>query len=99
MLDAKEVLYRALSHKPGSGVKLCFIHPAERDRFRWRCYAAMSAEVRASKRELEPSDPEWGTHPWQEISVLRQGKLDLWIGRALDNEVQIVEGVPREAED
>ncbi len=94
MLEPRELLYRVLGFDPGKGIRLSFPTREERERFRWRCYSAMSTEVRASKRELSPTDSEWGKHPWQEVTLVREGELGLWLGCGVDNEVQVEEDVP-----
>ncbi len=98
MLIPKEVLYRALGFDPGKGMRISFSDKAGRERFRWRLYSAMSAEVRASKKDLPANDPEWGTHPWMDVAIHCQGERSLWLGTEVDNEVQVEEDVPREEE-
>ncbi len=96
-----EVLDTALQSKPGEGSRLTFPTTQDRERFRWRCYSAMAVEARASRRELDRGERDWGlpSHPWKAVKVVRQGALGLWVGLTLDNEVMIVEGVTQEAED
>ncbi len=99
MIEPKEALDRALEHEPGQGLDLLFQGPWDRERFRWRCYAAMSAEARASRRELEPTSEGWGKHPWGDVTLLKSGDNGLWIGRRVDNVVEVVEDVPLREED
>ncbi len=99
MLKSKEVLYRALGFDPGKGLRINFPTIAMRERFRWRLYSAMSAEVRASKKDLPANDPEWGTHPWMDVVIHRQGDYMLWLGTEIDNEVYVEEDVPLEKEE
>ncbi len=99
LLVPGEVLDTALEQEPGKGVLLEFPDNHARERFRWRCYALMSAEAKASRRELDPASEGWGKHPWEGVMIGRRSKLKLWIGRGLDTEVTVVEGVTQEAED
>jgi hypothetical protein len=96
--DPKEVLDAALAKPPGIGTFLFFPSEEDRERFRWRCYAAMSAEARASRRELEPISEGWGKHPWGDVMMSRRGETVLWIGRRVDNPVRVVEDVPAGAD-
>ncbi len=99
VLDPREVLDIALGQPPGVGLSLTFPTREARDRFRWRCYAAMGVEARQSKRELSPVSPGWGKHPWQEVVIKRKRDLVLWLGRTLDTEIVLVEGVPETEEE
>ncbi len=94
----KDILDRSLGKKPGYGLRMTFQTQKDRERFRWRCYAVMSAEAKISRRELEPTSAGWGKHPWQDVEVSRIGKLTLWVGRRVDVETIIVEDVSQEAE-
>ncbi len=95
----KDILDRCLEKKPGCGLRMTFQTKKDRERFRWRCYAAMSAEAKTSRRELERTSAGWGKHPWEDIEVSRVGEMTLWIGRRVDVETIIVEDVSQEAED
>ena len=95
----REVMDAAFAQPDGQGVLLEFPDFASRERFRWRCYAVMSAEGKASRRELDPSSDGFGKHPWQGVSVERRARLKLWIGRGIDIPVKMTEGVTQEAED
>ncbi len=98
MLKPKEVLYRALGFEPGKGMKISFPDKHTRERFRWRLYSAMATEAKASKRYCASDDPEWGTHPWMNVVVMRQGERALWLGTGVDNEEQVEEDVSPEEE-
>ncbi len=93
------ILDRVLEQPVGEGILLEFPNKEDRERFRWRCYAAMGVETRRSIRELDPSSPGWGKHPWQGVVIKRQGDYQLWFGCALDTEIVLVEGVPETEEE
>lgn len=82
-----ELLDRALACKPGVGAPVELKSLAERDRLYWRLFAAMSADVRRSRREDDPAAPEWGHHRWAAIRVSKLGDTALWIGREAEFEV------------
>ncbi len=94
VLDPRQVLDKAVGCQPGEGVKLSFPNSPDRDRFRWKCYGTMSAEAKASKRELDPESEGWGKHSWEGVMILREGELDLWIGREAFDDVVMTENVP-----
>ncbi len=98
MIEPKEALDRALELSPRDGLNLSFRSTGDRERFRWRCYSAMSAEARASKKELEPTSTGWGKHPWGDLVISRHG-LNLWITRRVDIKVKVVKNTPLGAED
>ena len=79
-----ELLDRALTREPGVGEPIEFHDYRERERFRWRLYAAMSTDARRSEREDDPASPEWGKHRWGAIRIDRLGDNALWIGRAYE---------------
>ena len=79
-----EVLDRALGFAPGVGEPIEFAGESERESFRFRLYAAMSADARRSERLDAKSDPNWGKHRWSAVRIERVGDNVLWIGRALD---------------
>ncbi len=93
----REVLDAAYAQPEGQGVLLEFPDTAARERFRWRCYAVMSAEAKTSRKELDPLSDGWGKHPWQSVSIKRRDKLELWVGRDLG--IKVTTGVTQEAED
>ena len=76
-----ELLDRALACAPGVGAPVEFNSQRARDSFRWRLYAAMSADARRSRREDDPVASDWGKHRWGAVRVERLGDTALWIGR------------------
>ena len=87
-----ELLDRALAQRPGVGEPVEFRSRAERDSFRWRLYAAMSADGRRSRREDDPALPDWGKHRWGAVRIERLGNTALWVGRVY--EFKVGEPVP-----
>ncbi len=75
-----DTMNKVLLMDPGMGIRLGFKDPKERSRFRWRCYAIMGAEAKRN-RELKPSDPYWGRHSWDELTLRFVGETDIWIGK------------------
>ncbi len=98
-MEPKEALDLALAQPPGQGINIIFSDAEDRNRFRWRCYSAMSAEVRASRRELEPTSAGWGKHSWEDVRMVQVKARSLWIGRRVDKEMIVEEGVPLEKEE
>lgn len=82
-LVPEEVLDRALAQAPGVGEPIEFRSPTERNQFRWRLYAAMSADARRSRREDDGAALGWGKHRWGAVRTERLGATALWVGRAL----------------
>ncbi len=93
-LEPREALDLALEQKPGCGINILFPSYYERERFRWRCYSTMSAEAKTSRRELAPESAGWGKHSWGDVRLVKVSAHSLWIGRKVDKEVIVVEGVP-----
>jgi len=87
-----ELLDQALACKPGVGAPVEFNSLQERDSFRGRLYAAMSADGRRSRREDDPALPDWGKHRWGAVRIERLGDTVLWIGRMY--EFKVGEPVP-----
>lgn len=77
-----ELLDRALAQPPGVGEPIEFRTRAERESFRFRLYAAMSADARRSARLDDPSGPGWGQHRWGAVRIERLGDTALWVGCA-----------------
>ncbi len=76
-----ELLDRALAQPPGVGEPIEFGNRPDRDRFRLKLYAAMSADARRSVKLEDPSEPGWGQHRWGAVRVELLGDTALWIGR------------------
>ena len=82
--DPVEILDRALAQKPGIGEPIEFFDLTERDSFRFRLFAAMSADARRSVRLDDPADSNWGKHRWGVVKIEPLGYKVLWIGRVAD---------------
>ena len=87
-----ELLDRALAQPPGVGEPIEFHTCAARESFRFRLYAAMSADARRSIRLDDPGGPVWGQHRWGAVRIERLGATVLWIGR--ENEFKVGEPAP-----
>lgn len=92
-LIPSDILYRAVDQPKGEGVELVFPDRESRDRFRWRLFSLLGAEGKLS-RKLDLDDPDYGTHPWSGVLIIKKGEATLWVGLQAVGDVTITENVP-----
>ena len=90
--QAYDLLNAAMAEGLGKGATVWFETVRDRERFRMTLYSRKASEKRKSRALFAPSDPEYDTHPWGEVEIVRiewpSADTDdgsphgLWIGRA-----------------
>ena len=88
--QAYDLLNAAMAEGRGKGATVWFETARDRERCRTAVYSRKASEKRKSRTLFAPSDPEYDTHPWGEVEVVRLNsgedwegsKWGLWIGRA-----------------
>lgn len=87
----REHLDRAVYLADGEEYVLTFESSISTAHYMQRLRAAMSVEVAFTKRELEPDDPAWGTHPWEGVSFTQRG-VELVLRRDREPTVSVRKG-------
>lgn len=87
----REHLDRAIHLADGEEYVLTFGSSTSATHYMQRLRAAMSVEVAFAKRELEPDDPAWGTHPWEGVTFTQRG-VELVLRRDREPIVRVRKG-------
>lgn len=72
-----QLLNKALNAPEGKGLRLEFETPEQCNKARMRFYNCIRLERAASKNLYEVYEPQWGTTPWDNVSIVRESPTTL----------------------